>query len=43
MTESDFTSVQPTTLPLEENPPLYPVRAKVDVKKLQIFEGSTNG
>lgn len=38
MTESDFTSVQPTTLPLEENPPLYPVRAKVDVKKLQIFE-----
>jgi putative transposase len=37
-TESDFTGVQHTALPLEENPPLYPVRAKVDVKKLQIFE-----
>lgn len=37
-TEGNFTGVQQTVLPLEENPSFYPVRAKVDVKKLQIFE-----
>ena len=37
-TERNFTGVEPPILPLEENPSLYPVRATVDVKKLQIFE-----
>lgn len=37
-TEGDFTGVKPSLLSLEENPSLSPVRAKVDVKTLQIFE-----
>jgi putative transposase len=37
-TKSDFTGVQQASLPLEENPPLSPVRAKVDVNTLQIVE-----